>query len=121
MIITQSAQRFISKRLVSNIPKRPINKQFFKDSNINYELLQKELIESHFMAFHYYELMLKTALECGSRENLLAANLGMITHSKQIIALSGINYFADVNAAAAKLEREGYLISDIDGGSSNIS
>ena len=65
--------------------------------------------------------MLKTALECGSRENLLAANSGLITHSKQIVALSGINYFADINSAAAKLESEKYLITDADGGISNMS
>ncbi|MBD2731810.1 hypothetical protein H6G96_37445 [Nostoc sp. FACHB-892] len=112
MIITQSARKIVSKRLIDKLPKIPIDKQFFKDSNIDYELLQKHLIESHLIAFNYYELMLRTALECGSRENVLAANLGMITHSKQIVALSGVNYFADVNAAAAKLEREGYLISD---------
>ena len=121
MFISQSAHRFISKKLVNKLPKKPINKQFFKDSDINYELLQKHLIESHLIAFSYYELMLKTALECGSRENLLAANLGMVSHSKLILALSGINYFADVNAAAAKLEREGYLITDANGGISNIS
>jgi hypothetical protein len=112
MLISQSAQRFISKKLVNKLPLKPLNKQFFKDGIIDYELLQKDLIESHLVAFNYYELMLKTALECGSREHLLAANLGMITHSKQIVALSGITYFADINAAAAKLEREGYFIGD---------
>ena len=98
--------------MVNKLPKRPINKHFFKDSDIDYELLQKELIESHLIAFNYYELMLKTALECGFTENVLVANLGMITHSKQIIALSGVNYFADINAVATRLKREGYSIGD---------
>ena len=39
MLISQSVQRFISKKLIDKFPKEPINKQFFKDSDINYKLL----------------------------------------------------------------------------------
>jgi hypothetical protein len=112
MLISRSAQKLISKDMVSKASIKALEKPFFKDTGIDYELLQKDLIESHLVAFNYYETLLKIALQCGSKEHLLMANTGMITHSKEIAKLSGITYFADINAAAGRLEREGYIISE---------
>lgn len=87
---------------------------FFQDGEIDYELLQKDLIKTHLEAFKYYELLLKQSLEVGCTKTVEAANKGMILHSQEIAKLSGMTYYAEINAAAARLEREGYTISNDD-------
>lgn len=95
----------------------PDTSQFFKDGKIDYEFLQKDLIKSHLQAFAYYKLLLETSLEFGCTKNIEAANRGMICHSREVSRLSGLGSYADINAAAARLEKEGYLISGDDSAS----
>lgn len=94
--------------------KTPDTSEFFKDGKIDYEFLQKDLIKSHLKAFKYYKILLETSLEVGYIKNIEFANKGMIAHSQEIARLSGMPCYADVNAAAARLEKEGYSISGDD-------
>jgi hypothetical protein len=65
----------------------------------------------HLEAFTYYKVLLEKSLEFGCTKNIEVANKGMIAHSKEIARLCGMGCYADINAAAARLEKEGYSIS----------
>lgn len=113
MRIRKKIKNLFNTQLIDKLPENSTIEEFFKDGELDYRLLQKDLIESHLQAFKYYQLLLQRALETGCTENINTANRGLISHSREINRLSGLEYFSNINAAAAKLEAEGYSIIDV--------
>jgi hypothetical protein len=111
MKIAKKIKTLFCNSLITDLPDESITEKLCGDAEINYDLLQRYLIKSHLKAFTYHSLMLESAVKTGCLNALEVANKGLSLHSKQISSLSGMGYFADVNAAASRLEREGYSVS----------
>jgi len=111
MRIAKKIKTLLCNSLITDLPDELITEKLCNDTEINHDLLQKYLIKSHLKAFNYHYLMLDSAIKTGCLNALEVANKGLILHSKQISNLSGMDYFANINAASARLEREGYCIN----------
>lgn len=79
-------------------------------NEIDFDALQKEMIQYHLEMFCCFKNMHDAALGAGLLEVVEQASRGMVRHSAELRMLTGMNSYADINAAIEKALREGYWV-----------